>query len=95
MKINFVQVKTILNKSKLGGYTLNPYIGCLHGCLYCDNQHFIKMIGRQEKWGDFLEVKLNAPEILEKKINGRFRNQKDDVFFSAITDPYNPFEGKY
>lgn len=95
MKIIFLQVKSILNKSKLGGYTLNPYVGCPHGCVYCYNQHFIKTIGKEEKWGEFLEIKLNAPEILEKEINGKYQKQKDVVFFSTITDPYNPLEKQY
>jgi len=95
MKINFIQAKSILNKSKLGGYTLNPYLGCPHGCVYCYNQHFISKIRPNEKWGNFLEIKLNAPEILEKEINGKYKNLKDEVFFSTITDPYNPLEERY
>ena len=95
VKVNFIQVKSILNKSKFGGYTLNPYIGCPHGCVYCYNQHFISKIRPNEKWGDFLEVKLNAPEILEKEISGKYAKQKDEVFFSTITDPYNPLEKQH
>ncbi|MCX7778640.1 MAG: radical SAM protein [Patescibacteria group bacterium] len=95
MQIRFRQAKSILNRSKLGGYTLNPYLGCPHGCVYCYNQHFLKTIGRQEKWGEFLEIKLNAPEVLEREILGKYRNLKDDVFFSTITDPYNPLERQY
>ncbi len=90
MQIRFIKAKSILNRSKLGGYTLNPYLGCLHGCVYCYNHHFIKAIGYQEKWGNFLEIKFNAPEILEKEI--RSGKLKDEVFLSTITDPYNPLE---
>ncbi len=92
MKIRFIKAKSILTRSKFGGYTLNPYIGCLHGCVYCYNQHFIKKIGREEKWGNFLEIKLNAPEVLEKEITEK---EKEEVFFSTITDPYNPLEKQY
>lgn len=95
MKISFIQTKSILNKSKLGGYTLNPYNGCSHGCVYCYNQHFIKLMKPDEKWGDFLEIKINAPELLEKEITGKYKNKKDRVFFSTITDPYNPFEKQH
>lgn len=95
MKISFVQAKSILNKSKLGGYTLNPYTGCPHGCVYCYNQHFIKIIKPDEVWGDFLEIKLNAPDILEKEITGKYAKRKDRVFFSTITDPYNPLEKQH
>jgi DNA repair photolyase len=95
MQLKLVKVKSILNHSKLGGYTLNPYVGCSHGCVYCYNQHFIKIIGREERWGDFLEIKLNGPEILEKEITGKYKNLKNEVFFSTITDPYNFLEKQY
>lgn len=95
MNINFIQAKLILNKSKLGGYTLNPYTGCPHGCVYCYNQHFIKIIKPEECWGKFLEIKINAPELLEKEITSKYAKHKDRVFFSTITDPYNPFEKQH
>lgn len=95
MKISFVQTKSILNKSKLGGYTLNPYTGCPHDCVYCYNQHFIKIIKPEECWGKFLEIKINAPELLEKEITDKYKNKKDRIFFSTITDPYNPFEKQH
>lgn len=95
MKIKFIQAKSILNRSKLGGYTLNPYTGCSHDCVYCYNQHFIRIIKPEEKWGKFIEIKINAPELLEKEITGKYKNKKDRVFFSTITDPYNPFEKQH
>lgn len=96
MQIRFIKAKSILNRSRLGGYTLNPYVGCPHGCVYCYNQHFLTQIRpRNEKWGDFLEIKLNAPEILEKEITGKYKNQKDEVFFSTVSDPYNPLEKQH
>lgn len=33
--INEVKSKTSLVKSKLSEYTINPYLGCAHGCKYC------------------------------------------------------------
>jgi len=96
MQIRFVKAKSILNHSKLGGYTLNPYLGCPHNCVYCYNQHFLSKIRPgKEKWGDFLEIKLNAPEILEKEITGRYKNQQEEVFLSTVTDPYNPLEKQH
>lgn len=96
MQIRFIKAKSILNRSRLGGYTLNPYVGCPHGCVYCYNQHFLTQIRpRNEKWGDFLEIKLNAPEVLEKEITGRYKNLKDEVFFSTVSDPYNPLEKQH
>lgn len=32
-----IQVKDVMTKSNapIGGYCVNPYIGCTHGCKYC------------------------------------------------------------
>ncbi|AZJ32163.1 PA0069 family radical SAM protein [Tenacibaculum mesophilum] len=91
--------KTILNKVKspdIGfSYSMNPYQGCEHGCIYCyaRNTH--------EYWGysaglDFerkILYKTNAPELLEKKL--RSRNwQPQNIMFSGNTDCYQPIEKK-
>lgn len=93
MQIRLVQAKTILNQSKLSrGYTLNPYLGCTHGCVYCYNQNFIQRLQPNDQWGQFMEVKVNAPEILEGEIK---KKPRGSVFLSTVTDPYNPLESKY
>ena len=35
--INDVETKNIMTKSSLpvGGYSVNPYVGCTHACKYC------------------------------------------------------------
>ncbi|MCK4243670.1 helix-turn-helix transcriptional regulator [Candidatus Bathyarchaeota archaeon] len=35
MIVKEVYAKGILSKSKVFDYTINPYIGCEHGCTYC------------------------------------------------------------
>ena len=37
IEINEINCKSILNKSRIPDldYTINPYTGCLHGCIYC------------------------------------------------------------
>lgn len=93
MTIKLIQAKSILNQSKaFQSYTLNPYSGCPHGCVYCYNLQFIQRFKPDQKWGQFMEVKINAPDILEKEVK---RKPKNDVFFSTITDAYNPLEQKY
>jgi len=94
MQIKLVQAKSILNKSKLtgDGYTLNPYLGCTHSCVYCYNQQFIKRLRPNQPWGQFLEVKINAPEILAKEVK---KMPKKPVFLSTVTDAYNYHEKKY
>jgi DNA repair photolyase len=44
------------------------------------------------KWGSFVDVKTNAPEILEKEIR---KNNSGNVLISSVTDPYQPLERKY
>jgi DNA repair photolyase len=39
-----------------------------------------------------MEVKINAPEILEEEIK---KKPVGSVFLSTVTDPYNPLEAKY
>ena len=35
--IRQIQVKDVMTKSNapIGGYCVNPYVGCTHGCKYC------------------------------------------------------------
>jgi DNA repair photolyase len=91
MNIREIKCKSILNKSKLGGYTINPYIGCSHNCVYCYANHFWQNIGIERKENE-IEVKINSPDVLLSQLR---RSKKDDVFISSITDPYQPIEEKY
>ena len=92
--------KTIVNKvdsPDVGmGYSMNPYQGCEHGCIYCyaRNTH--------EYWGysaglDFerrILVKKAAPQLLEAKI--KHKNWKaHTIVLSGNTDCYQPAERKF
>ena len=35
--IGYVETKNVMTKSNgpLGGYAVNPYVGCTNGCKYC------------------------------------------------------------
>jgi DNA repair photolyase len=92
MIIQEIQSKTILSASKVYPYVINPYVGCQHNCLYC-YAHFMKRFtGHKEPWGEFVDVKLNAPDLLKREIT---RKRKDRVWVSGVCDPYQPLEGKY
>lgn len=92
MNIKEIQSKTILSASKVYPFVINPYTGCQHNCSYC-YAHFMKRFsGHQEPWGQFVDVKVNAPDLLRKEIT---RKRKDRVWISGVCDPYQPLEGKY
>lgn len=92
MIIQEIQSKSILSASKVYPYVINPYVGCQHNCSYC-YAHFMKRFtGHKEPWGQFVDVKVNAPELLKREIT---RKRKDRVWVSGVCDPYQPLEGKY
>lgn len=92
--------KTIVNKVEskdVGmGYSMNPYAGCEHGCIYCYARNV------HEYWGysaglDFerkIIVKKNAPQLLRKFL----MHPKWDatpIMLSGNTDCYQPAEQQY
>ncbi|MEC8831996.1 MAG: radical SAM protein, partial [Bacteroidota bacterium] len=92
--------KSIVNKvdsPDVGmGYSMNPYQGCEHGCVYCyaRNSH--------EYWGynaglDFerrILVKKSAPELLATKIKHK-KWKAQTIVLSGNTDCYQPAEQKF
>jgi DNA repair photolyase len=92
MIIKEVWSKTILSVSKVYPYVINPYTGCQHNCLYC-YAHFMKRFtGHREPWGQFVDVKVNAPDLLQREIT---RKKPGKVWVSGVCDPYQPLEAKY
>jgi len=101
LKINLIQAKSIFTKSGLPGadWVINPYNGCLFGCMYCYAAQIARWKHPSEKWGTYLDVKINAPELLKKElVNLEKRLKTKDfgsVLFSSVTDPYVGMEAKY
>ena len=93
INIREVQAKSILNKSKIHDYCVNPYTGCQVNCRYCYARLFMRRYsGHSEPWGAFVDVKVNAPELLRKQV---VRAKKGTVWLSSVCDPYQPLEEKY
>ena len=92
MKIKEIQAKNILSKSKVYDWTINPYVGCQHGCIYCYAKFMKRFSGHKENWGEFVDVKINAPELLNQEIK---KKKKGRVWVSGVCDPYQPVEKKY
>ena len=93
MKVRKTLCKTLLNKSGLADFTLNCYVGCSHRCLYCYARYMKKFKDRPEDWGDFVDVKVNAPEALAKQL--RKIKAPREVFMSSICDGWQPLEARY
>jgi DNA repair photolyase len=87
-----IRAKTILSKSKIFPYVLNPYTGCQHGCTYCYARFMKRVTGHREPWGDFIDVKINAPDLLKTEVK---KKKPDRVWVSGVCDPYQPLEKKY
>jgi DNA repair photolyase len=51
-----------------------------------------RFTGHKEPWGEFVDVKVNAPDLLRREIT---RKKKDKVWISGVCDPYQPLEAKY
>lgn len=100
-KISFKQVNTIFVKSGLPGsdWVVNPYNGCLFGCMYCYAAQIARWRHPKEIWGTYLDVKINAPQLLKKELEKLEKKLKTknfgSVFFSSVTDPYVSLEVKY
>ncbi len=87
-KVYEKQCKSILTGSG-DGYTLNPYFGCQHLCVYCYARYMLRFRRYKEDWGGFVEVKVNAAEVLEKELG---KKKPGRVMLSTACDPYQPLE---
>jgi DNA repair photolyase len=92
MKIREIRAKSILSKSQVYDYALNPYIGCQHACVYCYAKFMKRFTGHSERWGDFVDVKINSPELLDRELKKKGIGR---VWISGVCDPYQPLERKY
>lgn len=81
------RAKTIFTPTKLPdtSYTINQYVGCGHACLYCYAK-FMCRWKQHGEWGSWVEVKVNAPELVKLK------HPAGNVYMSSVSDPYQPIE---
>ena len=80
--MHFVDAKGILTGSG-GRYGMNIYRGCSHGCIYCDSRS--RCYQFTHAFED-IEVKQNAPELLEKALKSKKRRCM--IGTGAMSDPY-------
>ena len=92
MIVKEIEAKTILSKSQIYDYALNAYVGCQHGCVYCYAKFMKRFTGHREPWGAFVDVKINAAELLAREVK---KKKKGRVWISGVCDAYQPLEKKY
>jgi DNA repair photolyase len=89
-----ITVRTALSKSGIPDreYCINPYVGCIHRCRYCYATFMKRFTGHMEPWGSFVDVKVNAPEVLQRQLR---KAHPGRIMISSVTDPYQPIEARY
>lgn len=99
-KIFHESPKKIVNKvtsPDLGfGYSMNPYQGCEHGCIYCyaRNTHEYYGFSAGLDFESKIIVKKNAASLLEQQLLNKNWNAVP-IMLSGNTDCYQPQEKKF
>jgi DNA repair photolyase len=78
------------------GWSLNPYMGCVHRCTFCYVRAFERRADRpsDDRYGTSIRVKTNIVEVLRREL-ARASWASETVAVGAATDPYQPAEGRY
>src|SRR5207244_11097205 len=78
------------------GWSLNPYMGCVHRCTFCYVRAFEQRADRpsDDRYGTSIRVKTNVAEVLRREL-ARPSWARESVAIGAATDPYQPAEGRY
>ncbi len=92
--------KKIINKNTSEdicfSYSINPYQGCEHGCIYCYARptHAYWDLSPGLDFERKIFVKINAPDLLKKEFQKKTYSPSP-IVIGANTDPYQPLEKKY
>ena len=100
-KVYAQNAQSVLNKAtgfiNAYDFTLNPYRGCQYGCSYCYAAAFSPNSQMRQDWGNWVIIKQNAAEILQKELQSWYKKNPDrspSIYMSSVTDPYQPIETK-
>lgn len=96
-----VTAKSVLNKVVAGSrmpfeWTINPYRGCSHACVYCfaRKSHTYLDFDAGLDFDSQVVVKVNAAEVLRKEL-AKPSWGRHQVALGTNTDPYQRAEGRY
>lgn len=87
-----VRCKSLLNRSGIADYSFNCYTGCTHGCVYCYARFMQRFHPHAEPWGQFVDVKVNAREVLARQLR---RLEPGAVFTCSACDGWQAVEREY
>jgi DNA repair photolyase len=101
MRFYEVRARSVLNRVPGSSpmpfrWTINPYRGCSHACVYCFARPTHTYLGFNAG-RDFereIVVKVNAPEILRMEL-ARPSWKHEHIALGTNTDPYQWVEGRY
>jgi DNA repair photolyase len=101
MTFHEVVSKSVLNKVPAGSrmpfsWTINPYRGCSHACVYCfaRKTHTYLDFDPGVDFDSQVVVKVNAPEVLRREL-AKPSWTHEHVALGTNTDPYQRAEGRY
>ncbi|MGH8604118.1 MAG: hypothetical protein ACREXR_15500, partial [Gammaproteobacteria bacterium] len=108
MQINIVQAHSILTRTcgylrTIATHSLQPYRGCTFGNALCGVGCYVQhntFLTRGERWGRFLDARVNAPDLYRKQYH-KERNWAEQggrsmvIFMSSSTDPFLPQEQRF
>src|ERR671925_529683 len=96
-----VRARSVLNQVPKASrmpfrWTINPYRGCSHGCVYCFARptHTYLDFNAREDFEREIVVKVNVPELLRAEL-ARPSWKREHVALGTNTDPYQWVEGRY
>jgi DNA repair photolyase len=96
-----VTAKSVLNKVAAGSrmpfeWTINPYRGCSHACVYCfaRKTHTYLDFDAGLDFDSQVVVKINAAEVLRREL-AKPSWGRQHVALGTNTDPYQRAEGRY
>ena len=78
------------------GWTINPYRGCSHACVYCfaRNTHTYLELDAGKDFDSQIIVKVNVADVLRREL-ARPSWGRHPVALGTNTDPYQRAEGRY
>ncbi len=95
-----IKCRTLINRVHAPGlhfrWTINPYRGCQHACVYCFARGSHQYLG-YDSGRDFesrILVKVNAPQVLRAELR-RPGWRRESIMLGTACDPYQQAEAKY